>query len=142
MLIYDGIFKWEGPDAGCSGCEACHNTDALWLISCKLKIVDLASALEGTIPFKRHLVLAEDISEGPLRRICAESLGRRIFKAFNLDIRRTLWIEFDPKLPKRYHVAHFTPAYHDGQEIIYTIEWRPLMPGEKKLLHAFGESLF
>ena len=135
MIIYDGIFKWEGPDQGCSGCEACHNSDAVWLISCRLKIIDLQKASLGTLPLKRHMVVAQDVSNGPTRRICAESLGRRIFKEFNLDIRRTLWVEHDPRLRQGHHVALFTPAYHDGDELIYTITWRPLLDGEKELLN-------
>ena len=136
MIVFDDIFKWEGPDEGCPGCEGCHNSDsdAVWLISCKLKIVDLQKAIPQATPMKTHLVLAEDISDGPTRRICAESLGRKIFKEFDLDIRRTLWVEYDPMLKEGHHVADFRPGYHDGQEMIYTINWRPLLPGEKEFL--------
>ncbi|WP_300666845.1 hypothetical protein [Desulfoluna sp.] len=91
---------------------------------------------------KRHVVMAEDISEGPRRRICAESLGRHIFSEFNLNIKRTLWIECDPFLKETFHAAHFTPAYHDGQEIIYTIDWRPLFTAEKTAMRPHLQTFY
>ena len=134
MVIFDDIYHWKGPGGGCSGCSGCESEDGPSLITCRLRIVDLALKTPSVMHMKRHVVVAEDISEGPRRRICAESLGRHIFREFNLELKRTLWIECDPFLKEAFHVAQFTPAYHDGQEVIYAIEWRPLLSSEKKFL--------
>lgn len=136
MVIFDDIYHWRGPGGGCSGCSGFESGSGPCLITCRLRIIDLAQGTPGVMPMKPHVVVAEDLSEGPRRRICAESLGRHIFREFNLDIKRTLWIECDPFLKEAFHVAHFDPAYHDGQEIIYTIAWRPLLASEKKLLET------
>lgn len=133
-MIFDGIYRWKGPALGCDGCCGPGSPVVPWLITCRLRIIDLATESPSVMPMKRHVVLAEDISEGPRRRICAESLGRHIYREFNLSIKRTLWIECDPFLKETFHAAHFTPAYHDGQEVIYTITWRPLLPAEKTAL--------
>ncbi|VVS95175.1 hypothetical protein DBB_47520 [Desulfoluna spongiiphila] len=134
LVIYDDIYQWKGPEGGCKECAAGDTRHTPWLITCRLRIIDLAPGTTSVMPLKRHVVLAEDISDGPRRRICAESLGRHIFCEFNLSIKRTLWIECDPFLKEAFHAAHFTPAYHDGEETIYTITWRPLLHAEKNTL--------
>lgn len=136
MLIYDDIYRWNGPQGGCRECAGQDGQSSPCLITCRLRIIDLAADTPFAMPLKRHVVLAEDISEGPRRRICAESLGRHIFRTFDLCIRRTLWIECDPFLKEAFHAAHFTPAYHDGDETIYTITWRPLLHAEKNTLKS------
>jgi hypothetical protein len=134
LVIYDDIYHWKGPGCECSGCSVYGSESSPSLITCHLRIVDLALKTPSVMHMKRHVVVAEDISEGPRRRICAESLGRQIFRDFNLELKRTLWIECDPFLKETFHVAQFTPAYHDGLEMIYTIDWRPLLSSEKILL--------
>jgi len=134
LVIYDDIYKWKGPKGGCSGCSGYESECNPFLITCRLRIVDLALVAPDVMHMKRHVVMAEDISDGPRRRICAESLGRHIFEEFGLGIKRTLWIECDPFLKETFHVAQFTPSYHDGLEMIYTIDWRPLLTAEKTLL--------
>ena len=137
MIIFDDIYEWKGPEDACRGCSGYGDNGGPCLITCRLRILDLSASTESpsVAQLKQHVVMAEDLSQGPRRRICAESLGRHIFLQFKLDIRRTLWIEFDPFLKESYHVAQFTPAYHDGLEVVYTINWRTLLPLEKMLLH-------
>jgi len=132
MLIYDNIFTWEGPD---------HNDHVLWLISCHLRIIDLSLSHPDLTFLKPKIVVASDVNEGPKRKICAETLGRQIYKEFNLDMNRTLWAEYDPFLPSRIMAAQMKPKYHDGSEIIYTIQWRKLMTNERDLIKRFIPSL-
>ncbi len=128
MLIYDNIFTWEGPDQG---------ENVLWLISCHLRIIDLSLSHPGVTFLKPKIVVASDMTEGPKRKICAETLGRQIYRHFGFDMRRTLWAEYDPLLPHRIMAAHMTPRYHDGNEIIYSIQWRKLLNSERDLIKRF-----
>jgi hypothetical protein len=132
MLIYDNIYTWEGPD---------YSDHVLWLISCHLRIIDLSLSHPSLTFLKSKIVVAADVNEGPKRKICAETLGRQIYKEFNLDMKRTLWAEYDPFLPSRIMAAQMKPKYHDGSEIIYTIQWRKLMETERDLIKRFIPSL-
>ncbi len=136
MIIFDEIYRWKGPEDGCKGCMGYEAKEGLCLLTCHLCIIDLFSPTTPVMPMRRHVVIAEDLSQGPLRRICAESIGRHIFDRFHLEIKRTLWIECDPFLKEIFHVAQFTPTYHDGNETIYTINWRPLLVSEKIALEG------
>ena len=128
MLIYDNIYTWEGPD---------HKDHVLWLISCHLWIIDLSLSHPGLTFLKPRIVVASDVNDGPRRRICAETIGQHIYKEFQLDIRRTLWVEYDPAIPGRLMAAHLKPRYHDGQEMIYSIQWRKLMDSEKEQIYRY-----
>lgn len=129
MLIYDDIYTWKGPYG--------HSERALWMVSCRLWIIDLSLSYPDVIFLKPKIVVASDTGEGPGRKVCAETLGRHIYKAFNLDMKRTLWAEFDPHLPGRILAAQMIPGYHDGSEIIYAISWRDLMQSERAVIKQF-----
>ncbi len=133
MLIYDNIYTWEGPHD--------RHDDILWMISCRLWIIDLSLGHPDVTFLRPKIVVASDVNEGPKRKICAETLGRQIYKAFKLDMKRTLWAEYDPFLPNRIMAAHLKPRYHDGNELIYSISWRKLQPAERDLIKRFIPSL-
>ncbi|MBU1169875.1 MAG: hypothetical protein KKD44_09975 [Proteobacteria bacterium] len=128
MLIYDDIYTWEGP---------AHGDQALWIMTCHLWIIDLSLSHPEIVFIRPTIVVASDISDGPRRKICAETLGRQIYLDFHLDIRRTLWVEYDPSLPAKMTVAYMKPRYHDGQEMIYSIQWRNPMNTEKDMIRRF-----
>lgn len=129
MLIFNDTYSWKGPGTS--------DDSALWLLSCRLWIIDLRVSSPDLTYFKPVIVVAMDISDGPKRKICAESLARRIYKDFNLDIRRTLWVEYDPGIPEKLFVATMEPRYHDGIEMVYSIHWRKLFDSELKIIRDY-----
>lgn len=132
MLIYDDTYTWEGPDV---------DEHALWLLTCHLWIIDLSLSHPGIVFIRPKIVVASDMSQGPRRKICAETLGRQIYREFKLDIKRTLWVEYDASLPSKMAVADLKPKYHDGREIIYSIQWRQLMKTEIDIIRRFIPTL-
>lgn len=92
-------------------------------------------------PDVRHLrpyvVVATQSQEGLFKTTCAESLGRRIFRDFSLDINKISWIEHFPAEADRMYVASFTPKSYYGTEIFYTIDWRPIRPNEFESIRPF-----
>lgn len=128
MLIFDDTYTWEGPDAG---------EQSLWLLTCHLWIIDLSLSRPELVFIRPKIVVAADLSDGPRRKICAETLGRQIYRDFRLEIKRTLWVEYDPALPGKLAVAVLKPRYHDGRETIYAIQWRHLMNSERDLIRRF-----
>lgn len=97
-------------------------------------IIDLSDPNKRVEYLKPVIVVAKDISHGPKRKICAETLGKQIFIEFNLDIKRTLWIEYDPDTSGKFMNAAFKPKYHDGSELIYSIEWRKVTAFEMGII--------
>lgn len=128
MLIFNDKFTWKGPVA---------NKDYLWLQSCHLWIIKLAATDNNVSYLKPVIVVATDHSSGPKRKICAETLGKQIFSNFNLDIKRTLWVEYDPDTKSKFMVALFTPKYYDGSEMIYSIQWRAASEYELKTIVTY-----
>jgi hypothetical protein len=82
-------------------------------------------------------VIAEDTTPGPARKICAESIGKSLFKEFNLNIKKTLWVEYDSSLKQKAVIASFTPKYFDGNEMVYFIEWRSIMDKEIRVIRNY-----
>lgn len=131
MIVYNDIFTWEKK----SGDET------LWLSSCQLWVIDRSKSEKISL-LKPFIVVASDQSPGPGRRICAETIGRQIFKEFDIDIRRTLWVEYDPDTLQKLMVAQFTPKYHDGIETIFSINWRRLHKNEIGILKKYLPAIF
>lgn len=125
MLIFNDTFTWKGPPA---------DTGNLWLQSCHLWIIDRTPANDKIHFLKPVIVIAQDQSKGPKRKICAETIGKQIFAAFNLNIKRTIWVEYDPDTHYKFMVALFTPKYHDGSEMIYSIQWRRASEEEREII--------
>lgn len=125
MLIFNDKFTWEGPVS---------EGENLWLRSCHLWVIDLSVNDPNLFHLKPVIVIAYDQSCGLKRKICAETLGKQVFLDFNLDIKRTLWVEYTPDSKETLWVASFTPKYHDGSEMIYTINWRKPLLAEKEII--------
>jgi hypothetical protein len=91
-------------------------------------------------PDVKHLrpyaVVATQTGEGIFKTTCAESLGKRICRDFNLEIDGILWIEHYPDEPALY-VAMFKPTSYFDNEIFYSIDWRPIRPNELQLIQPF-----
>ena len=99
-------------------------------------MIDLSNPKSNVEYLKPVIIVAMDKSDGPKRKICAETLGIQIFAEFKLDIKRTLWIEYDPDTTNKIMAAIFKPKYHDGSELIYSIEWRAVKGFELSIISS------
>lgn len=122
MLVFDGTYQLERKDdPGSSPAYACA-----W----RVKIIDFESGDPAHSHIRPHAVLAVRQTGGIFKASCAESLGKRICKDFNLAVSHLLWIESFPDLPDEFYVAVFSPRYQ-GNDIHYTITWRPILENER-----------
>ncbi len=83
-----------------------------------------------------NVVVATQTGEGIFKTTCAESLGKRICRDFDLKIDEILWIEHYPDEPALY-VATFKPKSYFGTEIFYAVDWRPIRPNELEAIKPF-----
>jgi hypothetical protein len=121
MLVFDGTYMLERKeDPGATPAHAC---------SWRVKIIDFKSGEARHPHIRPNAVLAFPNAEVIFKTSCAETLGKRICKDFNLKVDDLLWIEAFPDLPGTFHVAVFTPRYQEA-DVHYNVNWRLVLTNE------------
>ena len=131
MIYYDGTYRLQRRD------DATSKPIGKWACSWRLRIIDLSLGEPDVTHLKPIVVVAAQNDEGLFKTTCAESLGRRICRDFDLDINEVLWIEHFPTRPGKMYVATFTPKHYLGPEIFYDIDWRPIRTNELEAIKRF-----
>ena len=108
-----------------------------WEMSCDLKVIDLSLAHPDVTHLKRYVVVASETTPGPMKTSVADTMGRRIFRDFNLNRHNVLWIEARLNHYESLEVASFSPDPASGLETRYRISWRPIHSNELLLIRAF-----
>ena len=122
MIVFDGTYTLERKeDPGASTAHACA-----W----RVKIIDFSSEDPGHPHIRPYAVLAFRIEGGIFKTSCAESIGKRICRDFDLKVDDILWVEAFTDLPGALYVAVFTPRYGDT-DIHYAVTWRPILETEQ-----------
>ena len=122
MIVFDGTYMLERKeDPGANPAHACA-----W----RVKIVDFSSDDPLHSHIRPYALLAFRKEGGIFKTSCAESLGKRICRDFDLNVDDVLWVEAFPDLPGVLYVAVFTPRYHDA-DIHYTVTWRLILKNER-----------
>ncbi len=128
MLLFDGTYTLaRKEDPGSSPAYACA-----W----QVKIIDLSSG-DPTHPHIRpYAVIAVRKAGGIFKASCAESMGKRVCRDFDIRIDDLMWIEAFPDMPDQFFVAVFSPRYQES-DITYTITWRPILENERNAISAW-----
>jgi hypothetical protein len=138
MIIFDGTYRWKAPMNSSS-----RTFRKTWEMTCELKVIDLSLAEPDVTHLKRYVVVALETTPGPMKTSVADTMGRRIFRDFNLNRHNVLWIEGRSNHLESLEVANFSPDPAPGMETRYRISWRPILSNEHRLIRAFlPESFF
>ncbi|MCD6273032.1 MAG: hypothetical protein J7K30_09340 [Deltaproteobacteria bacterium] len=131
MIIYNGKYNWSGKKT--------NNSKPItwWPGSYRLTIIDISKHRPGVYNLKPVIVLISNTGEGYSAINYFQNLAKSICRDFNLDISRTLWIEYLPKESAHMEVAVFKPITRIGSETIYSVKWRPIMPNEMELIKSY-----
>lgn len=122
MIVFDGTYMLERKeDPGMSPAHACA-----W----RVKIIDWSSGDPQHSHIRPYAVLAFRQEGGIFKTSCAESLGKRVCRDFDLNVEDLLWVEAFPDLPGVLYVAVLKPRYHDT-DIHYSVNWRPILENER-----------
>jgi hypothetical protein len=132
MIIFDGTYRWKAPMTPSS-----RAFRKKWEMSCDLKVIDLSLAHPDVTHLKRYVVVASETTPGPMKTSVADTMGRRIFRDFNLNRHNVLWIEARLHQYESLEVASFSPDPASGLETRYRISWRPIHSNELLLIRAF-----
>jgi len=131
LIFFDGTYRLQRRDDEPS--KFIGKRASSW----RLRIINLSLSQPDVKHLKPIVVVATQSDDGLFKTTCAESLGRRICRDFDLDINTILWIEHFPDEPDRMYVATFTPKSHYGHETFYAIDWRPIRSNELEVIWHF-----
>ncbi len=130
MILFDGTYRMQRQG------DAPFQPIGQWACSWRLRIIDFSMSKPDVKYLRPHVVVATQTGEGIFKTTCAESMGRRICKDFDLKIDEILWAEHYPDEPALY-IANFTPKSYFGTEIFYNIDWRPVRKNELEAIKHF-----
>jgi hypothetical protein len=131
MIIFDGTYHLR-PDGSRD-----LDTGSRWVCAWRVRIINIAKSRPTVRHLKPTIVIACQTSPKSGLTSCAEGVGKKISRDFNLDVNRVLWIEHIPSNPGRWHTAVFRPQDSSGPDIHYYIRWRPATPNEIDLIKSF-----
>ena len=131
MIFFDGTYRLR------AGTEAGATSRLKPAYAWRVRIINLSLGQPGVRHLKPFIVFTTPDGNGIFKTNCAESLGKRIFRDFNLNTAETLWLESIPGTPEKIYAAVFTPRFSYGPEAYYYIDWRPLRPNEFAAIKPF-----
>ena len=131
MIVYDGIYRL--PNGENRGLKPRTRRECAW----QVRIVNLGLSPSPVQYLKSMIVVANQTGSKPCLACCAESIGKKISRDFNLDIPRVLWIEHFPTNRHQWFAAVFRLKSSLGPDIDYHIDWRPLRPKEIDIIRPF-----
>ncbi len=131
MIVYDGIYRLPtGMDQG-------FKPRAQWEYAWQVRIINLGLEPSTVEHLKSMIVVVNQTGSKPCLTSCAESIGKKISRDFDLAISRVLWVEHFPINLNQWHAAAFKPQSGLGPDIDYHIQWRPLRPREIDIIKPF-----
>jgi hypothetical protein len=131
LIFFDGTYRLlAGPDGSA---RSRLNSAYAW----RIRTINLSLGQPDIRHLRPFIVFASPDGNGIFKTTCAESLGRKIFRDFNLNIVETLWLELIPDTPEKIYAAVFRPRFSHGPEVFYNIDWRPLRPNELAAVKPF-----
>jgi hypothetical protein len=131
MIVYDGIYRL--PTEANQG----FKPRTQWLYAWQVRIINLDLSLPTVKHIKPIIVAVKQTGSKPCLTSCAESIGKKISRDFNLDVSRVLWVEHFPNNLKQWYAAAFKPKSSFGPDINYYIQWRPIRPNEIDIIKPF-----
>jgi len=131
MIFFDGTYRLQRD------IDTPPTSIGRWAYAWRVRIIDLTISRSQVAHLRPFIVFITQAGEGIFKASCAESIGKKVCRDFDLDLNETLWLELLPGSSEHIHVARFIPKGHYGPEAFYTIEWRPIRPNELETLKDF-----
>ena len=131
MIIYDGTYRFRKPN------KQGDTSISQWRWAWRIRIIDLNLSRPEVRHLKPIVIVASQTDISSCLTSCAESIGKRISRDFNLDVSHVLWVEYFPNKLTNWYVAVFTPKSRFGPDIFYSIHWRPIRPNEIDVIKKY-----
>lgn len=131
MILYDGVYEWDGKS---------HSGEApicWWPGSYRIRIVNLSSMAPDVLFLKTHAVIFKNKGKGTYLKNYIQNFAKKISAQYNLIIEKTLWVEVANKNamePGTIKIANLECITSISGNKLYAASWRPERPNELKLL--------
>ncbi|MEW6671246.1 MAG: hypothetical protein AB1427_06050 [Thermodesulfobacteriota bacterium] len=132
MIFFDGTYRLQ---AGIDGGHATSRRKSAY--AWRVRIINLSLGRPDIRHIRPFIVFTSPAGNGIFKTNCAESMGKRIFRDFSLNMAETLWLELFPDTSGKIYAAVFTPRFTYGPEAYYDIGWRPIRPNELRTIAPF-----
>jgi len=96
LILFDGTYRLQRQG------NSPPKPIGKWACSWRLRIIDFSFNQPDVQHIRPYVVVATHTSEGIFKTTCAESMGKRICRDFDLKIDDILWIEHYPDEPALY----------------------------------------
>jgi hypothetical protein len=131
MIYFDGTYRLKPPGD-------VNIPIRKWKDAWRVRIIDLGFNRPGLKFLRSKIIVAVRTAGEALNTTCAESLGKRICRDFDLDETEILWVELLPGSSGRFFAADFTKRpYIVGPETNDPVAWRPVLPNEIDAIRHF-----
>ena len=136
MIFYDGTYRLQR--------EKKRKTiiSGRYAPAWRIRIIDFTLSLPEVRHLKPTAVVATSLSDESFKANCAESIGKRICRDFNLKVSNTLWIENIEDNPAKVYTATFKLRPSFGFDLFYDIKWRPSSPNEIKAVGQYIPEIY
>ena len=108
-----------------------------WAFAWQVRIIDLGLSQTTVEHLRSRIVVVNQTGSQICLTSCAESIGKKISRDFDLDVSRVLWIEHLPNNQRQWFVAAFKPKSSFGPDLVYHIQWRRIRPNEIDLIKPY-----
>lgn len=108
-----------------------------WSCAWRVRIIDRDLAQPEIKHLKPYIVLANQVGGQMSFSSCAESVGKRICRDFNLTVEKIFWVEHFPNRSHQWYAATFTIQSYFGPDKNYKISWRTVRPNEIESLKVY-----
>lgn len=131
MIFFDGTYRLQQAD------RLKRAPIRQWAYAWRIRIINLSFSRSQVVHLRPFIVFATQSGGGVFKSNCAESLGKRICRDFDLDVSEVLWVERFNQDHGRILVATFSPQGPLGPYPSYAVAWRPVRPNELETLKMF-----
>ncbi|SMD02673.1 hypothetical protein SAMN02746065_12254 [Desulfocicer vacuolatum DSM 3385] len=131
MIIYDGVYKWDGKQRG-GETPVCW-----WPGEYHIRIIKLNSETPDIHFLKDHAVLCQNMGKGTSIQNYVQNFARLVSIKYDLQMEKTMWVEF-LKIPrKEIMVANMDRVADMAGKGLFKPSWRPILPNEKTILSPY-----
>ncbi len=131
MIIFDGEYEWDGNK------KDDFRPVSWWPGACRLTIIDISDVNPDIHILRPVIILASELQEGFSVKNRYQDLARRVCRDFKLDMKKVLWIEYNPDSPDEMEAAVFEHVTSIGSEELYSIRWRPARVNELEAVKPY-----
>ncbi len=136
MILHDFIYEWDGRT------RDGNKPISWWPGSYHVRIIKLSTNDENVSFLVPYAVLLKNAKiQTPMKNTSLKNyihtFAQKISDQYNLDMRKTLWLEIDDAI----RVTRLNPAPKLAGTTLFDISWRDIRPNELEMLKPYMDDM-